>query len=120
MTTKLLPNFIQYGAIESPPYGQADVLEPLFQVFILDGLVTLYIQFSDSWPLHHQYDEHLSLSFQANILEETCIKQRTDDIGQRTLINNVTWLDRQVIENRTRGNPLQTFHPDIPGMKAVS
>ena len=51
--------------------------------------------------------------FQTHVLEKTGLVQRAHDFRRLVEIDGVARLDRQVVEDGTRGDALQALHADI-------
>ncbi|GBF30838.1 hypothetical protein MnTg04_00788 [bacterium MnTg04] len=109
----------EYRPIEGLALSQANPAQLGFHVLCLDALVAGDTETFDRWPFQDYDQQHAVIVPELNIIEKLGFVQRTDRFLQPLLIEDITDIDRQVIENGAIGYPLVAFDPHVTHQETV-
>ena len=113
LALKLQTDPLQGRLLEYLALAQALLGEPLQQRIGLDGLVALDLNGLDGGPLDHGHHQHAAVPGHADVVEVAGGEQQANQLADGHFIDPVADVDRQRVEHRARGDPLQPLQADV-------
>ncbi len=113
LALQFLLGAIDHGAVEDARFGQADFLERLGQLFLVEFLDAGKIDAGNRRTLLQHHHQDVALGFDAHILEEAGRIQRLDGFSAFFIGEGFADPHRQVAEHRARLGALDAFDADI-------
>ena len=113
MTLEFLFGSLENRPIENPRISQADFFERLQHDVFFEFLHAFESNRGNRGTFNHADDQHSPFGFNADVLEKSGRKKRTNGFRYLFGVDCFADLDGQVGKNRARLGALQTFDADI-------
>ena len=110
---QLLRHLVERRPIEDTALREAHPLEGGHEVLGIEVFVAGELDAADGRPLDHRDDEGLAIAFEPHVAEEAGPEQRADRPGGARAVDDVSDLDRKIVEYGAGGDALETFQADV-------
>ena len=104
---------VQLRLVEYPPFGEADLVQAVQQVFSFDILVAADFNAAYRRPFLENYNQDVSVPLELHIIEKTRLEQGAYRFRRHFGGEIVTHFKRQVVEYGSGGEALQSLHPNV-------
>ncbi len=115
----LLLGLFEQAAVEDAALSQANLLERVAQLVLVELFLPDEIDLGDGGTLDHRNHEDIALGLEAHILEEAGGVERLDRLGSFLFGQSVADLDRQIAEDGSRLGALDTLDTDVLYLKGL-
>ena len=116
---QLLHQLLQHLRVIRLAFGDARSGERFLQIFRFQVAVALELDLGDDRKLFNLHHQHIALAGEAHLREQVGFIQRINRLRAVVHIEAVARRYRQIGENRTGGNALQTFNTDVRNLKRL-
>ncbi len=113
LTTQFLLDLVEQRPVKDLAFGQSDPLQRLLEIIRGNVLVAIEGHARNRGPLLDHHHQGVAILLQPDILEEAGFKKGLDAFSGQALIELIPDLDRQVVKDGARRDPLQAFDADI-------
>ena len=116
---QLLHQLLQHLRVIRLAFGDARSGERFLQIFRFQVAVALELDLGDDRKLFNLHHQHIALAGEAHLREQVGLVQRINRLRAVVHVEAVARRYRQIRENRTSGNALQTLNTDIRNLKRL-
>jgi len=110
---QLLLGPLDQRPVENPRFRQADVLEALAQLFLVESLQPDELDRGDGRTLFDEHHQNPAVDLEPDVLEEAGAEQFLDGIRRLLVGHGVADLDRQIAEHRAGFRALDAFDSNV-------
>ncbi len=119
LLSQLLHQLLQHLRVVCLSFGNSGGGKRLLQIFRFQVAVALELDLGDDRKLFNLHHQHIALAGEAHLREQVGLVQRINRLRAVVHIEAVARRYRQIGENRTGGNALQTFNTDVRNLKRL-
>ena len=113
LALELLLGLVEQRAVENTPLLESDVAQALLDLVLFEFLHSGELDRGDRRALLERHDQHVPLSFQPHVPEETRGEQGADRPRRFLVGHRVADLDGKIIEDGSRLDALDAFDADV-------